>query len=154
MTNFKELSQEEYNEVWDRFYDLFQFKPSTKQFPGISSRKPILKFDIQSHFTPTLSTDKLEDFAIHLFKHISNPGDRFYALNWQHDCYDFDPREPMDRDEFNHWVVPVLPNGDYHIFLTKDFNNLWFGHPWEKTITFIGDEIVRQMQKNKSGFPF
>lgn len=154
MTNFRQLSQDEYDDVWDMFFDLFQFKPSIKQFPGIMSQKQTLKFDIQSCFSQNYSLGKLEEFAIDLFNNISNPGDRFYALDWQHVCYDFDSRKQMDRDEFDEWIVPILPNGDYYIFLTKDFKNVWFGHPWEKTITLVGSDIVNQAEKVKTGFPY
>ena len=90
--------------------------------------------------------DKLEDLALSLFVSILKPGQRLYALNWQHDCYDFDPRLEMDRDEFDEWIIPVLPNGDYHIFVTKDFQNVWFGHPWEMTITLIGCHLLKQVK--------
>jgi len=52
----------------------------------------------------------------------------------------------MDRDEFGEWVIPILPNGDYYIFLTKDFRNVWFGHAWEETITLIGHDLVKQAE--------
>jgi hypothetical protein len=153
MTNFKQLNQEEYDKVWDKFYDLFHFTPSVNHFPAIKTNKRQLKFDIKDCFSPNYSLDKLEGFAIKLFNKISRPGERLYALDWQHECYDFDPREQMDRDEFEDWIVPVLPNGDYYVFLTKDFNNVWFGHPWEQTITLIGDDIVECGQKMQTDFP-
>jgi hypothetical protein len=152
MINFKELSQEECDKVWDKFYDLFHFKSSVNHFPALNTNKPQLKFDAKDCFSPNYSLDKLEDFAINLFTKISKAGDRLYALDWQHECYDFDPRAQMDRDEFEDWIVPVLPNGDYYIFLTKDFNNVWFGHPWEQTITLIGDDIVEYGQKMLTDF--
>ncbi|WP_414648331.1 DUF2716 domain-containing protein [Dinghuibacter sp.] len=27
-------------------------------------------------------------------------------------------------------------------FITKDRQNVWFGHPWEKTITLIGEKLI------------
>jgi hypothetical protein len=153
MTNFRKLSREEYDQVWDRFYDSFKFKPSINEFPAITTDRPQLKFNIANCFSPGYPLDKLEEFAISLFHNISRPGDRLFALDWQHECYDFDPRKEMDRDEFGDWIVPVLPNGDYYIFLAKDFNNVWFGHPWEQTITLIGDEMVANARKIQNGFP-
>jgi hypothetical protein len=153
MTNFKQLNQNEYGDVWNEFYRLFDFSPSIDTFPAIRTDKPQLIFDIHTCFRSNYPFDKLEEFALHLFNSISDPGDRLYALDWQHECYDFDPRAQMDRNEFDEWIIPVLPNGDYYIFSTKDFKNVWFGHPWEKTITLIGEDIVIQSQKNKDGFP-
>jgi len=144
MVNFRRLNQEEYDKVWDKFYELFHFRPSISIFPAITTDRPQLKFAIKNCFSQNFPLGKLEEYALNLFTSISKPGDRFYALDWQHECYDFDPREKMDKDEFDEWIIPVLPNGDYYIFLTKDFNNIWFGHPWEQTITLIGEDITKQ----------
>src|SRR5690606_7547036 len=116
MNNFRKLNSEEYNKTWDKFYDMFHFKPSTNQFPAIRAFEPQLKFDISKCFSADYPYFKIEQFALNLFTSISEPGDRLYALDWQHECYDFDPRAQMDRNEFTEWIVPVLPNGDYFIF--------------------------------------
>jgi len=144
--NWRLLSNDERKHAWGNFYSLFDFKPSIKRFPGIRTELPKKKFSIEKYFTENVPFDKLEDLALSLFVSILKPGQRLYALNWQHDCYDFDPRLEMDRDEFDEWIIPVLPNGDYHIFVTKDFQNVWFGHPWEMTITLIGCHLLKQVK--------
>ena len=133
---------------------MFHFKPSINHFPAIATDRPQLKFDITNCFSEDFTLDKLEEYALNLFISVSKKGERLYALDWQHECYDFDPREQMDRDEFDEWIVPVLPNGEYYIFLTKDFNNVWFGHPWEQTVTLIGEDIVKQAQVMKAPLPY
>ena len=153
MRNFKPLDEYEYKKVWDRFYKLFHFKPSVDYFPAITTDKPQLKFDISEGFSANYSSKKLEEIAIKIFKDITCPGERIYALDWQHESYDVDPREHMDTDENGEWIVPPFPNGDYFIFLTKDFNNVWFGHPWEETLTLIGDGIVTHAEATKIDFP-
>ena len=142
MKNFRPLEKQQYDEVWDKFDDLFDFKPSISKFPGIKTSIPKLKLGIENCFYKDFQIEELEKLALSLFKNATRPGDRLYALDWLHDCYDFDPRLEMDRDEFKEWIVPIFPNGDYYIFLTIDFNNIWFGHPWEKTITLIGKDFV------------
>jgi hypothetical protein len=143
MNNFRNIDEKEQCEVWDKFYNLFNFKPSTTIFPGISTSRPELKFDIENCYSKVYPFVQLEQWALKLFRNITKPTERLYALDWHHQCYDFDPRQKMEKDKFDEWIVPVFPNGDYYIFLTKDFKNVWFGHPWEKTITLIGQEIVK-----------
>jgi hypothetical protein len=46
----------------------------------------------------------------------------------------------------NSTVVSFIPDGDYYIFITKDFGNIWFGHPWEKTVTVIGDRLIKAVK--------
>jgi hypothetical protein len=52
----------------------------------------------------------------------------------------------LPNDQTNSLVPSFVPDGDYYIFLTKDFQNVWFGHPWEKTITLIGDKLIKAYQ--------
>ncbi len=152
MNNFRLLDQNEYDKVWDIFNELFDFKPSICLFPAIRTKKPQLKFDISGNYNLNFPYDKLENLALSLFLKITKPGDRIYALDWMHSCYDFDPRQQMDRDEFGEWVVPIFPNGDYYIFLSKDFENTWFGHPWEQTITLAGEALVKHGNELKAAF--
>jgi len=150
--NFRTLDPEEYDKVWNKFNNSFDFKPSSNIFPAIKTTMPQLKLDIKAYFSSDYPFNKLEQLALDLFDKLSKPGDRLYALDWQHECYDFDPRQEMDRNEFGEWIIPIFPNGDYYIFLTKDFDNIWFGHPWEQTITLIGNEIVKHGQQLKEDF--
>jgi len=146
MNNWQRLNEKETGHAWDNFYRLFDFFPSIDKFPGIRTSLPQIKYSITKYYSTETSFSNLENVALVLFNSITNPGERLYALDWQHDCYDFDPRGEMERDEFEEYIIPIFPNGDYYIFLTKDFKNVWFGHPWEQTITLIGHDIVQQAE--------
>lgn len=37
--------------------------------------------------------------------------------------------------------MPVYPIGDYYAFLTEDFSEGTFGHPWEQTLCVIGHRL-------------
>ena len=144
MENWKKLNSIEYDSVWDKFEEKYQFRPSVSEFPGITNKFPQLKFDIEKCYDDIFKNEKIENIALDLFKKITKPNERMYALDWQHESYDFDPRFIIDKDEiFDEWIIPIFRNGDYYIFVTKDFKKLWFGHPWEQTITLVGEEIIK-----------
>lgn len=44
-----------------------------------------------------------------------------------------------------HWEVPPFPDGDYYIFLSEDFRDGWFGHPWEQTVCIFGQRAVSSL---------
>ena len=141
--NWIKLSEKEYREVWDRFYSDFHFKPSVNSWPSIKSDQSILKFNISKIYNenyPDSYFDKFHELGLKLLLEIFKPDKRLYSLDWQHECYDFDPRKGMT--ETGIFTLSLIPDGDYYIFLTKDFSNVWFGHPWEQTITLIGETIV------------
>jgi hypothetical protein len=68
------------------------------------------------------------------------------VLDWQHAAYYLRPAQqaysPFD------WPVPVFPNGDYFIFLTKDFREGTFGHPWEETLCVMGARMVGSLGRS------
>ncbi|MCG6142745.1 MULTISPECIES: DUF2716 domain-containing protein [Leptospira] len=153
MKDWKKLDSKESNSVWDKFEEKYQFKPSVSEFPGIIKINPQLKLDLSECYHETFNNTEFENIASDLFKNITKPNERMYALDWQHESYDFDPRNIMDRnDKYDEWLIPIFPNGDYYIFITKDFNNLWFGHPWEQTITLVGNDLIKFSNKIISKF--
>jgi hypothetical protein len=145
------LSELDEKKVWDWIYEELSFKPSVRpiDWPSITTRKRHFKFKIDSLWGTGYSEQKHSNFiqqAIEAFIEITTPGEEIYALDWQHDCYYFDPRKlsasDMLYDDSSVTNISFIPDGDYYIFLAKDFENIWFGHPWEKTITVIGDRLI------------
>jgi len=86
--------------------------------------------------------DDLHDKMRTVFQEITIEGERILALNWQHDCYSFDPRLPFEKDEFDEWLISVFPNGDHIFFLTGDFKNIYYGDGIHKTISISGDSLL------------
>ena len=88
----------------------------------------------------------LENKFVSIFKTLTKKkGERMYALDWQHQCYSFNPFLPFKK--YGHpgrWEIPAFPNGDHHFFLTKDFKNGIFGDGIHKSISFFGKEMVEQ----------
>lgn len=158
MLSWQKLEKEDRHRIWDRFYKDFHFRPSvySKDWPSIHSQLPSLKFDIMECYREGYNEDNLlvlEDIAQSIFQSITKETDQMLALDWQHECFRFSPHQEIPRDpDFDEWLVPVLPNGDYYIFLTEDFKNMWFGHPWEESITVIGEEMVKATQSRLDQF--
>ncbi|WP_008825491.1 DUF2716 domain-containing protein [Haloplasma contractile] len=153
MKNWQLLSKEESEKVWDIIHDKFKFNPSiNKRAKSFKIEQNHVIYDI-SHIWKKSSFDSLckdlEDKMLEVFKFITHNYEEIYALNWQHESYKFNPRGEMPRDEFGEWLVPILPDGDYYFFIEKDFEWGYIGHPWQKTITIFGDELIEGIKLNK-----
>lgn len=55
----------------------------------------------------------------------------------------------ISKNEFDEWTVPIFPNGDYYFFIHKDFEWGYLGHPWERTITVFGKELIKGFEKHR-----
>ena len=158
MKPWRQLSKEENHALWDRFYTDYEFRPSVyaQDWPSIKTRLPQLKLDIMECFHEDYDQscfDHLDKLAQKIFKEITTEGQNMYALNWQHDGYEFDPRQeyPM-TSELKDWPVSLLPHGCYNLFTTQNFDNLWFSHPWEESITLVGNKMVLEAEILKEEF--
>jgi hypothetical protein len=149
------LVKSEENTVWDLFYEQFHFKPSVKaqDWPGIKEPTPSVTYDI-SHVFPELAaaTAKESDLnmeVLTLFRQSVLPGERLYALDWQHPCYWFNPYGQFEFSEVYEGMIPVFPDGDYSIFLADDFRFGTFGHPWEQTICVFGETLLKLIERDR-----
>jgi hypothetical protein len=149
MDAWVELAHSEYNRVWDRFYRDFEFRPSIypEDFPGIREPVPSVTYalprvDGEIRLPTPGDTDDLHAAMLAAFRTCTPSGGRIYALDWQHTSYYLAPRAA-----FEEWLIPILPDGDYYIFLAQDFSWGMFGHPWEWTICAFGTPLFAALKQ-------
>jgi hypothetical protein len=146
----------EYEEIWNRFYAEFRFRPITNSFfqPTIREPSPSESYyigHIYGHGGERYNelNNDLMAFALAMFQSLTVPDESIYALDWHHQTYRFFPHIAFGLDEFGEWPVPILPNGDYYIFFKESFTWGVFGHPWEKTMCFWGDDLLSFLHEHK-----
>lgn len=152
MENWLELSETEYEQVWDHIYDQLKFKPSMSKFPSFKVPTPFITYDISLYFGESEDMDAYEDLeekALLVFQEINSKDEYIYALDWQHDGYWINPHLEFPKNEFNEWMVPIFPNGDYYFFVHKEFKWGYLGHPWERSITLFGEQLIKGFEKHK-----
>ncbi|HYO48378.1 MAG TPA: DUF2716 domain-containing protein [Chloroflexia bacterium] len=142
------LTTEQRGVTWDRFYAEFDFRPSIypKDWPGIREPSPSITYSISSIYkamsNPRILENDLNTKTLAAIRKCVEPEKRLYVLDWQHDCYWLNPHKSFDAHLSRAWKVPVLPNGDYYIFIAEDFSFGLFGHPWEQTICVFGQVLL------------
>ncbi len=146
MSNWIAISESEYNKVWDFVFNNLDFKPHEKKVINLTT--PNICFDISSFYNDGFREelyDNLNESALQWFKNVYS-GIKMYALNWQHDCYSFNPNFPFEKDEFEEWLIPVFPNGDYLFFLTSDFNNGIFADGINLKFSLWGEDLIKAFE--------
>lgn len=146
-----EVFGEEDTRVWDRFYSEFQFRPGEQ--PAIAEPIPSVTFSVSAGYGQDDETFRalisdLETKTCAAFRECTLPGQRMYALDWQHEGFWFYPHVPFSEGDPASWRIPVFPDGDYYIFLSEDFRFGTFGHPWEETICVFGQDLLNAFERN------
>lgn len=143
------LDEKLYNSIWDRVYNEFGFRTKNEEVP--------FRFTIvyKIYKLKSVWNEEQELIVNEIFKRLSM--DDIYALDWQHDCFEFNPKEeiPLDYNYYdeerqcNVYFPSYYPNGDYHFFISKDWKYGILGHPWRKEIYVFGESLIEQIEGKK-----
>jgi hypothetical protein len=147
MENWKKLDDLDERNAWGFITNKLNFQPYNKECI-VRLPSPNKVFEISKYYDEGFNEElysNLHESILSLFKKIAKGG-RMYALNWQHDCYSFSPYLLFEKDEFDEWLVPVFPNGDYLFFLTEDFDNGIFADGVNLKFSIWGENIVTALE--------
>lgn len=141
------LEELEYRAVWDSFYDRFQFSPTGgRPVPAIRDPRPSITFDIRG--VSESQADEIQVAARSAFLAAFGDEVELLVLDWQHDAYRLTPGlvAPVLLGEDGFPLIPtVVPDGDYYIYTTPDFEEGTFGHPWEPSLCVFGPKLTRSL---------
>lgn len=140
-----------YNDIWNKIYKEFHFSPS------INKQEAPFKFNVRSvcYKLNEYWSNEQETIVNEIFKKLSD--DDLYALDWQHDCFEYNPQENIelgysyhdDERDCNVYFPSYYPSGDYYFFVSKNWEYGMFGHPWRKEIYLIGKKLIKEFDKHK-----
>ncbi|GED58214.1 DUF2716 domain-containing protein [Brevibacillus formosus] len=77
---------------------------------------------------------------------MTGPDKYIYAHDWHHECYFYNPH--LENGNASRRIGFYL-DGDYYFFLYKDFKWGYLGHPWEQSISILGEELIYQFETNR-----
>lgn len=141
----------EYDGIWNKIYSEFNWRPRHKDWLTL----PIINKKYHLDNLNKTWTEEQEQLINSVFKKVW-PAE-MYALDWQHDCFVFDPNEDIPLDywyydsqrDCNVYFPSYYPNGDWYFFISTDWRMGLFGHPWEHEIYVMGEELIREFDAIK-----
>lgn len=139
------LDDNMYTEIWDTIKIKFNY-PQSFSYNG----------DYKSFKISSLWNEQQENIVNEILKRMANKN--IYALDWQHDCFIFNPYDniPMNTEwydnerECNVYFPTYYPNGDYHAFVAMDYTYGIFGYPWSEEIYIVGEKLINLFNEYKS----
>ena len=146
------LTDSERQAVWDRIERDFRFRPSLRGVPFRMRQKHAV-FSLPCHWT-----EEQEGRVNDIFCSLGGAAATgLYALDWQHDCFLFDPRERLPvglswhdaARDCNVYFPQYDPDGDYHFFIAQDFSCGMLGHPWRRELWVFGDELIEALRNQR-----
>jgi hypothetical protein len=156
MTAWVELSNWQYDWAWCRFESKFKFQLEYQRGDKAAIREPrpsitySVSWAYEYEDDPVFETmnENLNTKALKAFRKCIPQTNWLYVLDWQHVCYRFHPHAP-DAADVNSWPVSIFPEGDYHIFLSKNLKLGLFGQPWETSICVFGEALLKAFEEDQ-----
>ncbi len=151
MQNWQIIDSKKHNVLWDYVLNVLQFKPNASKEGVIKLPHPSKKFNVAPFFDAGFSRELYTDLHSKTKTVLETiaKDEQIYALDWQHDAYEFDPGLAFELNESGEWLIPVFPNGDLIFFLTTDFKNVIFGDGIHLEISISGEQIFRAFESEK-----
>ncbi len=156
------LNEQETREVWNRVYDTLRFRPAAG-YRGHSLlwwKRPFrLPKPWAVYALDDMSREQIEEMAPAVKAALckaAEPGERLYALDWQHSAFLYDPRKAeeqksvrLEDENGESWAeFPFYyPDGDYYFFLDEHFRFGYLGHPWRNEIWAFGEKLLPEIAK-------
>lgn len=155
------LNEEERRRVWDRVDGELNFFPNCA---GRSFEFHIPPFEIKgNHVVYAIeNTDddisRMNSLITNAFINCTKPGERIFALDWQHSAFLFNPRNPEEQESiyvkdaryfgggYNAYFPDYYPDGDYYFFISEDFRFGYLTHPWREEAWVFGDELIKEFE--------
>ncbi|MFG2716477.1 DUF2716 domain-containing protein [Streptomyces goshikiensis] len=140
-----QLSEAEYRDVWDRFDAEFAFRPGMNPAKWPAIKEPL---DSVTWSLASLDDDPAYERLDRLVEVVKQgltacvpPHGTLFALDWQHTSFRFSPHLVRGSEQ-ERWPLSPYPDGDYYIYLSKDFLTGSFGHPWEGSLCLFGQDFL------------
>lgn len=149
-----ELADADHERAWATFSARHHFRasPHLDGWPAIHEPTPSLTFDlatISDGPRRAAAYDAINAEALRCSLWALEDIDELVVLDWQHPTHMMRPHVQALTDP-THWKVPVYPDGDYYAFLTPDFTEGTFGHPWEKSLCVMGPRLINSLGRSLS----
>jgi len=143
---YKVLNQKQYNFVWNKFEKSFSFNPSVnpKDWPSFKAPIPSITYRFKDYMFSD-DFDYYDEWLICGLRELCLK-ETLYALDWQHESFEFTIEDYADLP------ICLYPDGDYYIFLRKDFSSGVFTHPWEESVCIFGAELLNILKKYPAPF--
>ncbi|SDJ08406.1 Protein of unknown function [Frankineae bacterium MT45] len=147
-----DIDEQDCKALWARFDQRFSFRAGVdpKLWPAIREPSPSVTFDLsvlRDGAQRGAAYDAINAEALRAFVWALPDCDEVIALDWQHPAYRFNPANQA-LTWGAEWKIPVYPDGDYSAFLTEDYSEGTFGHPWEQTICVMGERLVDSLARS------
>lgn len=152
VTELKIITDDLANSIWKTLYDKYKFRPGMDNL----DEWIIISDTVKTYYKYTPWSENQEALINTFFEKLID-GD-MYALDWQHDCFMFSPKEhiPFDYDyydadrNFQVYFPTYYPNGDYYFFFDTEWKYGLFGHPWRHEIVVMGKELIELFENKKN----
>ena len=134
-----EMTYDEMDEIWDRFFEHFNFRPNEDRFPTIAEPVPSVTYSLLRD--GQVDPNKIDSIILNAFRECCIAGERIAWIDWQHICFWLYPEKLKDFQV----IANSLPWGDYSIFLDPKFTFGIYGEPHEHSMCIFGGELMSRI---------
>ena len=140
-------------------FNFSSFGKIVKEYGLGDTVNKLIPFDVDGNYktTPQIELIKL------IFSECMGRDDYIYAIDWHHSWFKYNPKinEPYGLymmyetlEDTKAYFPHFYPNGDYYLFVSKNFDWGYLTHPWQEKVYVFGEKIVALMEEKYQNIGF
>ena len=146
--------------LWAGFADRYQFRASISPggWPAIVEPTPSVVWDLRPVFEGdypggfTAGSREVAGLVLGTVQDCTEWWESIVFHDWVHPSCLFRPHKVDEPEEVPGWDVGGLfPNGDYTIFVGRDYAFGILGHPWERSLCVFGQTAMAAFATRNQG---
>lgn len=143
------LDEAEYNHIWDWVEKVLHFRPNCRQGHDLSLmpfKIPVKHIAYCIDSMTNCQADVMDDLIDQAILNVTTEGQRIYALDWNHECYLYDPRK-LRHFPRRPYFLEYYPDGDYYFYIDEFKQFGYLSHPWRREVWIFGDPLLNEFKK-------
>ena len=158
------LDENESKEIWNKVYSKFSFNP--KREIAYDFKINVDVYDITNSLIWT-DNEEINTIIKTIFIECMDKDDYMYALDWQHSDFKYNPKNNTLKESpefivdknyhgggYNAYFPEFYPNGDYYLFISKNFSWGYLTCPWSNKIWVYGECLMSKIKNHSEKLGF
>jgi hypothetical protein len=166
ITKYYEIinEEEEYDRLWNIIDTTFLFSPDPYKKESVYNISyPFDMYDISEIFEGICGKSFWEEAMREIFISVLGNDEFIYVLDWQHTAFKYNPNIKVLKNpihivdgeiDYNVYFPKFYPDGDYYIFIAKDFSWGYLTDPWRENVFVYGEELRKLFREKKELLKF
>ncbi|WP_170924893.1 DUF2716 domain-containing protein [Candidatus Enterococcus clewellii] len=152
--------------MWNTVFELYSFSPNSNS-EAFKVKEPYDVYCCKQAIFIAETNPEWSKAVRSIFSKVLGGESYMYVLDWQHNSFKYDPKSTKEKENptfvsdenfagggYNVYFPSFYPDGEYYLFIAKDFSWGYLIDPKKEQIIVYGELLRKQIEEHKDFLKF